>query len=132
MIDFHNPSGVPAPAGHYSHVARVDLGGATLLQLSGQAALDEQGAVVGPGDMSAQAAFVMDAIGTLLAADGAGFDDVVNIRSYLTDMGQLQEYARVRRPYFPNSAPTSTTVGVAALFRPGLVLEVEVMAVLRG
>jgi hypothetical protein len=31
MITFDNPATVPAPAGQYSHVARVELGGRTVL-----------------------------------------------------------------------------------------------------
>ena len=37
MVVFDTPAAVPAPAGGYSYVARVDLGDRTLLQLSGQA-----------------------------------------------------------------------------------------------
>jgi len=40
MVIFDNPATVPAPAGGYSHVARVELGDRTLLQLSGQVAID--------------------------------------------------------------------------------------------
>ena len=36
MVIFDNPATVPTPAGGYSHVARVELGDRTLLQLSGQ------------------------------------------------------------------------------------------------
>lgn len=48
---FDNPSAVPAPAGHFSHVVRLGLGGdSALLFVSGQVALDADGRVVGPGD----------------------------------------------------------------------------------
>ena len=40
MIIFDNPANVPAPAGQYSHLARLDLGYKTMLQLSGQVAID--------------------------------------------------------------------------------------------
>jgi hypothetical protein len=36
MIIFDNPTAVPAPAGQYSHLARLDLGYKTMLQLSGR------------------------------------------------------------------------------------------------
>ena len=45
MVIFDNPATVPAPAGGYSHVARVELGDRTLLQLSGQVAIDADGKV---------------------------------------------------------------------------------------
>jgi len=44
MVSFDNPATVPAPAGQYSHVARAELGDKTMLQLSGQAAIDADAA----------------------------------------------------------------------------------------
>jgi enamine deaminase RidA (YjgF/YER057c/UK114 family) len=59
MVIFDNPAAVPAPAGGYSHVARVDLGDRTLLQLSGQVAIDADDKIVGGNDMTAQAELVL-------------------------------------------------------------------------
>ena len=82
MIIFDNPATVPAPAGGYSHVARVELGDRTLLQLSGQVAIDADRKIVGGNDMAAQAEFIMDNITAILAAHGASLADVVNIRTF--------------------------------------------------
>jgi 2-iminobutanoate/2-iminopropanoate deaminase len=100
MVIFDNPATVPAPAGGYSHVARVELGDRTLLQLSGQVAIDADRKIVGGNDMAAQADFIMDNIAAILAAHGASLADVVNIRTFLTDMGQLPEYGKVRAARF--------------------------------
>lgn len=81
MIIFDNPATVPAPAGQYSHVARVELGGKAILQLSGQAAIDADGKIVG-NDMTSQADFIMDNITAILAAHGATLADVLNVRTY--------------------------------------------------
>jgi 2-iminobutanoate/2-iminopropanoate deaminase len=72
MVIFDNPATVPTPAGGYSHVARFELGDRTLLQLSGQVAIDADGKIVGGDDMAAQADFIMDNITAILAAHGAG------------------------------------------------------------
>jgi enamine deaminase RidA (YjgF/YER057c/UK114 family) len=110
-------------------VARIGLGERTLLVLSGQVAVDGDGKVVGEDDMAAQTEYVMDTIGTILEAHGAGFGDVVNVRTYLTDMSRLAEYGQARRGRFGDRPPTSTTVEVSRLFVPGALLEVEVTAV---
>ena len=81
MVIFDNPATVPAPAGQYSHVARAELGDTTILQLSGQAAIDADGKIVGGNDMAAQAEYIMDNITAILAAHGATLADVVNIRA---------------------------------------------------
>lgn len=126
-ITFDNPTTVPAPAGVYSHAARVDDGG-TLLFLSGQIAVDEAGELVGEDDMTAQSHHVLSTIRRILDAHGASFSDIVQIRTFLTDMDRLAEYGAVRRHYHGEQHPTSTTVEVSRLFHPGALLEVEVVA----
>jgi 2-iminobutanoate/2-iminopropanoate deaminase len=128
MVIFDNPPTVPAPAGQYSHVARAEFGDKTILQLSGQAAIDADGKIVG-NDMTAQAEYIMDNITAILAAHSATLADVVNIRAYLTDMSQLPEYGKVRTARFTGTPPTVTTVQVSRLFVPGALLEIEVLAI---
>jgi 2-iminobutanoate/2-iminopropanoate deaminase len=125
---FDNPAGVPPPLGNYSHVARLELGEGALLVVSGQVAVDDNGGLVGAGSMPEQAERVFESIGRILAAHGASFADVVNIRSYLTDMALIREYREVRARYLEGDPPTSTTVEVSGLVVPGALLEVEVLA----
>ncbi|WP_041833789.1 RidA family protein [Actinoplanes sp. N902-109] len=128
-----NPAGVAAPFGdRFAHVARIDSGGGAMLLLSGQVAVDDAGAVVAPGDVAAQASRIFDIIGGILAAHGGSLADVVHVRTFMTDLGALPEYARVRRAVFPGPPPASTTVEVSRLFLPGAVLEVEVTSVIPG
>jgi 2-iminobutanoate/2-iminopropanoate deaminase len=128
MIMFDNPVTVPAPFGRYSHVARIEVGGKAILQVSGQVAIDGDGKIIGGDDMAAQAEYIMDNITAILAAQGATLADVVNIRTYVTDMGRLPEYGKVRAARFAGTPPTVTTVEVSRLFVPGALLEVEVLA----
>jgi 2-iminobutanoate/2-iminopropanoate deaminase len=127
MVIFDNPTTVPAPFGQYSHVARVELGDRIFLQLSGQVAIDADGKVIG-NDVAAQAEYIMDRITAILAAHGATLADVVNVRTYLTDMSQLPQYGKVRAARF-QTPPTITTVEVSRLFVPRALLEVEVLAI---
>lgn len=131
-VTFHNPPTAPPPAAAYSNLAEIDLGGTRLLVLAGQVALDHEGTLVGGDDMRAQTRQVFATIGALLADRGATFADVVNIRTYLADMSRLREYGEVRAGYLADALPTSTTVEVSRLFRPGALLEVDVTAVVPG
>jgi 2-iminobutanoate/2-iminopropanoate deaminase len=110
-------------------MAEIELGGTKLLILAGQVALDHDGNLVGGDDMRAQTKQVFEAIGALLTAGGATFADVVNIRTYLADMSRLREYGEIRQTYLGAARPTSTTVEVSRLFRPGALLEVDITAV---
>ncbi|GGQ07730.1 NAD(P)-binding domain-containing protein [Streptosporangium pseudovulgare] len=125
-VDKVNPASVPATNGRYSHATRA----AGLLFVSGQVALDEEGRVVGEDDMTRQSEHVMDLLARILADQGCTFDDVTHIRTHLTDMSRLLEYAAVRGRYITGEPPASTTVEVSRLFQPGLMIEVEVIAAL--
>ncbi|NUW45496.1 Rid family hydrolase [Nonomuraea rhodomycinica] len=121
-----NPPTVPATNGMYSHAVRAG----DTLYVSGQAALDEGHRVVGEGDMTVQAEHVFRNLERILADQGATFEDVTFIRTYLTDMDLRMEYGAVRRKYITGTPPASTTVEVPRLFMPGLLLEVDVIAAL--
>jgi 2-iminobutanoate/2-iminopropanoate deaminase len=127
-----NPSTVPAPAGAYSHVARLELDRGALLVVSGQVAAGPDGELVGEGDMTAQSERVFEILGAILGTHGATFADVINIRTYVTDMDRIREFALVRRRHLTGDPPTSTTVEVSRLVMPGALVEVEVMAALGG
>ncbi|WP_066372028.1 RidA family protein [Herbidospora mongoliensis] len=118
-----NPSTVPATNGRYSHAVRTG----DLLFVSGQVAVAD-GEVIGPGDMTRQSEVVYEFLRLILEDQGVTFEDVVHIRTFLTDMDGLLDHAAVRGRYMPSPPPASTTVEVSRLFMPGLVVEVELVA----
>jgi reactive intermediate/imine deaminase len=127
-----NPETVATPGGNYSHTVRIDLDGGALLFVSGQVAFDGDGNLVGEGDMARQTERVFDNLRAVLEANGASFRDVVKITTFVTDMSALQTVRDVRRRYLADPPPASTTVEVAALFRPEALIEVEAVAAIEG
>ncbi|CAN5130084.1 RidA family protein [soil metagenome] len=125
-----NPDTIAAPGGNYSHAVRIDLDGGTLLFVSGQVAFDPDGNWVGEGDMARQTEQVFKNLEAILEANNGSFANVVKISTFLTDMSQLTAIRDVRVRYLPDPPPASTTVQVAALFRPEALIEVEVVAAL--
>ncbi|MER7365276.1 Rid family hydrolase [Nonomuraea wenchangensis] len=121
-----NLATVPATNGMYSHAVRVG----DTLYISGVAAFDERGEIVGEGSMAAQTEHVYRVIERILADQGAGFGDVAFIRTYLTDMDARAEHGAVRRKFITGTPPASTTVEVSRLFMPGLLLEVDLIVAL--
>jgi enamine deaminase RidA (YjgF/YER057c/UK114 family) len=99
--------------------------------LAGQVALDRSGAIVGPGDIRAQARQVFDNLQAGLQAVGAGFDQVVKLTFYLVDVTQLPVVREVRDQYVnTQQPPASTAVEVRRLVRDDLLIEVEAVAVI--
>ena len=122
-----NPPALSAPTG-YTHIVEV-TGPNRTIYISGQIAFDQDGQVVGAGDMKAQAEQVFKNLETALTAAGATFSDVVKMNSYITDMSKVQAVRDVRARYFKDATPASTFVEVKGLVRPELLLEIEVIAV---
>ena len=126
--NFINPETMHHPAG-YTHVVEVTAG--RPVYIAGQVALDRTGALVGQGDIGAQARQVFDNLQAALQAVGAGFEQVVKLTYYLVDATQLPEVRQVRDQYLnPQQPPASTAVEVRRLVRDDLLLEVEAVAVI--
>lgn len=123
-----NPPTLSKPTG-YTHV--VEVTGGRTVYISGQIALDKDGTLVGAGDMKAQAQQVFRNLQAALSAAGATFADVVKMNTYTTDMSQAPAIREVRARYFGEVTPASTLVQVVHLARPELMLEIEVIAVVR-
>jgi len=122
-----NPSPLTTPTG-YTHVVEV-TGPVKTIYIAGQVAYDKDGKVVGADDMRAQAEQVFKNLETALGAAGATFSDVVKMNTYVTDASQVAAIREVRARYFGATTPASTMVAVAALVRPELMIEIEVVAV---
>jgi reactive intermediate/imine deaminase len=126
-IRFLNPPDMPRPFG-YSHIAEVS-GGRTIY-ISGQVALDQSGALIGPDDLRAQTQQVFTNLKAALAAVGADFSAVVKLTYFLLDISQIQIVREVRDQFVnTQQPPASSAVEVRRLFRDDLLIEIEAIAV---
>lgn len=129
---FINPPGLAAPTG-YSHVA-VAQGGRTVY-VAGQIALDEQGQLVGQGDLRAQTGQVFRNLQIALEAGGATFADVVKLNIYVVNYSPEHRAVirEVRNQFIvTDQPPASTLVGVQALAAETFLIEVEAIAVVEA
>lgn len=126
----HNPGTVAPPMGSYSHAVRVETPDAVWLHVSGQIANDAHGTLVGPDDLRTQTEQVFENLRAILEANGATFDDVVKIQTFLTTLDDLAGYREVRARFLTSEPPASTTVQVVALVVPEALVEVDAVAVI--
>ena len=128
---FINPSTIATPRG-YTHV--VTATGGRMIWISGQVAFNVKGELVGKGDLQAQTTQVYENLKNALAAAGATTADVVKVNTYVVDFkpADLAIIREVRGQYFAfENMPASTLVGVQALAFEGLLIEVEVVAMVK-
>lgn len=102
------------------------------LWLSGIVAYDENGQVVGAGDVRAQARQIFTNMQRRLGLVGCDLKSVIRLTTYLTmpltDMKFTKQYWEVRHEFFGTHRPASTGFQVAALMLPEMVVEVDAVA----
>jgi enamine deaminase RidA (YjgF/YER057c/UK114 family) len=127
-----NPPGAFAsvPLG-FSQAIKVRAPG-TIVFVAGQGPLDDRSRIVGDGDIETQARAAFENVARVLAAAGASFKDVVKMVVYCSDIDHQRAAIRKVRAEFVDQEqpPASTMVEVAKFAEPGMLIEVDVTAVL--
>lgn len=118
--------GLAEPISHFTDAVRAG----DLLFVSGVVAVDAEGKLVGGDDIVAQAQQVFENMRRVLAAAGCGFEDVVKVTIFLTDVEDRAKINPFRQQVFGAARPASTLVEVPRLAVPGARIEIEAIALL--
>ncbi|HSK72517.1 MAG TPA: RidA family protein [Pyrinomonadaceae bacterium] len=105
----------------YSRAVRVG----NRIYVTGTTATDENGDIVGVGDACAQTVQVIKNIERALKALGAGLENVVRTRMFVTDISLWEEYGRAHGEFFSRVMPATTMVEVSKLIDPNMLIEIE-------
>ncbi len=120
------PKGVWDPRPRFAQVTKIG----NHVYIAGQTSVDEKGNVVGKGDIEAQTRQIFENLRKCLEAAGAGFDQVVKLNVYSTNLdAHLTTIANFRRKFFREPV-ASTTIQIPKLVHPDWLLEIEAIAVL--
>lgn len=120
----------PAPAHTFSQGVRKG----PILQVSGQGPVDpETGEYLHPGDVKAQTTRTLRNVAAIVTAGGAGFDDVVMLRVYLTrreDFAAMNEaYGAFVAEHVTDGVPPCRTTVFTGLPRQEMLVEIDAQAV---
>jgi enamine deaminase RidA (YjgF/YER057c/UK114 family) len=108
----------------YSRAVRVG----TRIYLTGTTATGDDGGIVGEGDGYAQTVQAILNLEKALRQAGAGLENVVRTRMFVTDISRWQEYGRAHREFFNAIRPCATMIEVRALIDPAMLIEIEAEA----
>ena len=131
--DAYLVAGRARPRGRYPHARRAG----DLIYVSGTSSRLPDGTFAGAEadelgtttlDIRVQTRAVIENVREILAAAGAGLEDLVSITSYLVNMNDFGGYNEVYAEYFDESGPARTTVAVHQLPHPHLLIEISAVA----
>lgn len=121
------------PRGKFPHVKRAG----DFLFVSGTSSRRADNSFVGAevdamgvldADIRAQTRAVIENIKAILESAGASLKDLVELSTYLVDMGDFKGYNEVYAEYFDYDGPARTTVAVHQLPHPMLRIEIKAVA----
>ncbi|MFD2532561.1 RidA family protein [Gracilimonas halophila] len=98
--------------------------------VSGTTAVDEQGKVVGKGDVYLQTKQCILNIEKALNKAGASLEDVVRTRTFITNIEEWKAFGKAHEEFFGAIKPAATLVEVSKLIDDDLLVEIEADAVL--
>lgn len=91
--------------------------------VAGQGPIDPDTNQVVQGPIKETARLTLENVRRVLQAAGATMDDCVQVRVYLTDMGDFAELNEVYETFFSDPKPARATLQVASLGKLGIEIE---------
>jgi enamine deaminase RidA (YjgF/YER057c/UK114 family) len=120
----------------FSRGLRLDIGGVTVLLISGTASVNEEGKTSHVGDFRAQCWRTYRNITTLLKAENATWHDIIRTTCYLRDIERdYKDFNEIRTAFFSwhGLDPLPASVGVQSrLCREDLLVEIEAVALIQS
>lgn len=104
-------------------------GGGRVLFCAGQTSVDAAGNPLHPRDMSRQISQAFDNLETVLAHANMKIEHLVRLNFYTTDVPAFLAATPQVMQRLGGAKPPGTLLGVAALFHPDIVIELEATAV---
>lgn len=117
----------PVPAEARSTAVKVK--GGTLIFLAGHTASQPR-PDADLGNFDAQFKSTFDKIKNTLAKSGGGFDDIVSMSVFITDLRLAPQFNQLAKEIFKKNYPAVTFVEVSHLARPQSLIEVQPVAVI--
>jgi 2-aminomuconate deaminase len=125
--------GKARPRGAYPHFRRAG----DFIFVSGTSARRADDSIAGAGrdasgalqlDIRVQTRAVLENIRDILASAGAALSDLVEVSTFLVNMADFGGYNEVYGEFFGPEGPARTTVAVAQLPHPQLLIEIRAVA----
>ena len=119
----------PAEEDRAYSLAVKATGGSTIYLAGMYKSTNEEGESL-EGDFDGQVRGTFERMRVNLEKAGGTLNDVVTMTVYVTDMRNGTRFTQIRKEYFTDGYPCSALIGVAALARPDMLVEIQAIAVI--
>ena len=126
-VSTRTPAHTPIPIGPYSHIARVG----TFLTVGGVAGVDPGTGKLAGADIVAQTRQILHNMAVLLESEASDLQHIVHVNVFLLHMSDFDEMNRVYVECMGAHRPARTVIGVNELPKPGVLLTMNLTAVVR-
>ncbi len=109
----------------YSRAVRIG----NIFEIAGTTAIKD-GKPYAIGNAYEQTKYVLSVIKEILEKEGLRLENIIRTRMFVTDISKWEEYGKAHGEFFGNIKPVATMVEVSSLIDKGLMVEIEVSAVI--
>jgi 2-iminobutanoate/2-iminopropanoate deaminase len=126
-VETSTPPNTPIPIGPYSHIAKAG----PFISIGGTAGVDPAtGRLAGP-DVQAQTKQILRSFKIMLSSVGSDFGHVIHVNVFLKDMADFERMNAAYVEAMGEHRPARTVIGVHELPKPGVLLTMNLTAVIK-
>jgi 2-iminobutanoate/2-iminopropanoate deaminase len=126
-IETSTPSNTPIPIGPYNHIAKVGQ----FISIGGTAGFNPNSGQLAGSDVYSQTKQILESFRVMLESVESDLNHIVHVNVFLKDMQDFDEMNRAYIEVMENHRPARTVIGVNELPKPGVLLTMNLTAVIK-
>jgi len=126
IVETSTPPDTPTPIGPYHHIAKVG----PFVSIGGTAGVDPATGQLAGSDTYSQAVQILKSFQVMLQSVGSDLNHVLHINVFLKDIRDFDEMNRAYIKMMGDHRPARTVIGVSELPKPGVLLTMNLTAVI--
>jgi 2-iminobutanoate/2-iminopropanoate deaminase len=127
QVETSTPLNTPIPIGPYNHIAKVGQ----FISIGGTAGVNPSTGQLAGSDVYAQTKQILESFRVMLESVSSDLEHIVHINVFLKDMRDFEEMNRAYVDAMGSHRPARTVIGVSELPKPGVLLTMNLTAVIR-
>lgn len=126
-VETSTPPNTPTPIGPYNHIAKVG----DFISIGGTAGVNPVTGKLAGEDVFSQTAQILDSFKVMLESVGSDLEHVVHVNIFLKNMSDFEEMNHAYISKMGDHRPARTVIGVNELPKSGVLLTMNLMAVIK-